>query len=120
MAKNKKPHLDYVKGLLTGRFEKVKNSNGKIREEFVPTLMNKYPPLHVLYNNNPELSRNEIMFRQSLIHGSVSIDRNEFKKTDVEKAALKKIKRDHKNSLKEAGFNPKKRLNITKPTLLRV
>lgn len=119
MAK-KTPHLDYVKGLLTGKFEKVKNTEGRIKEEFVPSIINRYPPLHILYANNPELSKNDILYRQSLIHGPVNINWNEFKKTDVEKSALKKIKRDHKNELRKAGINPKKQLNIDSSVLLKV
>lgn len=116
---SKKQRFDYVTELLTGKFEKVKNEEGRIKEEFVPSVLNKYPPLGILYKNHPELSINDILARQNLIHNPIKINRNEFKKEILEKAVLKKIKREHRNAVKKAGFDPRKRLNIAEPFTLK-
>ena len=41
-------------------------------------------------------------------------------KTEKEKFDLKKIKQEHKIKMINSGFDPKKRLNISEPSILKV
>ncbi len=124
--KHKHKQVDFVVGLLTGKFQKVETLDGRIREEFVPSILNKYQTLNGLRKDNPEVSDGELMVRQGLVSRPLRIVRTEqgnikeFAKTDAEKSELKKIKLAHRKTMREKGFDPNKRLNLTEPTILRV
>jgi len=110
--------LDFVVGLITGRTKKVKDSEGRVREEFVPNQWNKHPLISVLEKGSPDKTRMEILEKEGLVLPALNINRDVFGKTPREKRYLKKLKAEHKKALINAGFNPKKRLNVSEPMTL--
>lgn len=111
---------DYVTGLLTGKFVTVKDIHGKVHKEFRPFKVNKHPTLHSLRNVlGDKVSEDQLQIEERLRHRSLEIDRSIFEKTKEEKSFLKRVKTAHKSTLVKAGFNPRKRLNISQPHVIR-
>lgn len=103
---------DYVKALLTGRFIKKAGIDGKIKEEFVPSIINKYPTLGDLEKSNSFLTKQQILAKEALTHFDLKINRGIFQKTKEEKKALKKAKKAHFALLRKHDIDPKKKMNI--------
>lgn len=97
-----KKRTDYVVGLLSGRFS------------------NKYPTLYDLEKMNSRKTSTQVKEEQGLHLQRLHIDRAIFQKTAEDKAILKEIKAFHKASLRSNGFNPKKRMNLSKPSMMCV
>ena len=118
---NKNPHnkkdRDYVVGLLSGRTEQRRNSEGETVTVFVPKFVNKHQPLNSIFAKSLD-SMQDILIAESVHSPLVNIDRNAFRKTLKDKMLLKELKSSIKKSLMEAGFNPKKRMNVGKPLFI--
>lgn len=96
MAKKRK-QIEYVIGLITGRFEmsKTYNSDGDrvIQTIFVPTITNDNPPLSYVMKTNEELSKQQVLEKESLIYPSLIISEEDYKKkSDFEKKEIKQLK----------------------------
>ena len=120
----KRKHHDYVVSLLTGRFVtgKVQDEFGDIREiqVFEPSSVNKYPTLQQLRKDKGHrFSDDDILTYERLRNHALKVDTSVFAKTPTEKLKLIRAKREHKSTLIKAGFNPKLRLNISEPQILR-
>ena len=47
------------------------------------------------------------------------LNKNVFRKSDAEKDRLKLFRKEHTKRVREAGFNPRKRMNLTPPQHLK-
>ena len=102
---------DYVVQLLSGRVDE--------KGKFTAFKLNPNTPLgDVVRSSN--LSTHDVMVKESIWTPHVDIDKECFVKTKKEKAEFKEFKLAHNKLVRSAGFNPKKRLNITAPTTLNV
>lgn len=93
MAKKRK-QLDYVLGLISGRFEtsRTYNEDGDrvILTTFVPMVENPNAPLtYMMKTDYKDLSKQQVFQKENLIYPPLVINREEFKKTDSEKKDLK-------------------------------
>jgi hypothetical protein len=117
---------DYVMGLTTGQKKDYVDANGRVSKKFVPNIINKYAPLNNVLQNNVDKNKNSILVKESLILPPFVIERGEwgnireFQKTPYEKEQLKQIKKDHKDMLKKAGMDTKKRLNLSSPMVVSI
>lgn len=100
---------DYVTQLMTGKI------NGK--GEFVPFKTNPNASLNEIIRSSNK-SAHDILVHEGLRQPLVSLDSSVNYKSKKEKDILKKIKSEHKKALLKAGFNSKKRLNLSNPTTL--
>lgn len=102
---------DYVTQLLSGSIDE--------KGKFVPYKVNPYGLLGDLVrsSNKPV---HEIMVKEGLWNPLVDLDESVHLKTKAEKLELKELKSAHKKKLIKAGFNPKKRLNLSEPAILTV
>jgi hypothetical protein len=91
---------DYVVGLITGQ------------------IVNPYPPLKDVMLT-ALVSEDTLMVKEGLRVPSLHINKEEFKKNSKQKRFLKWLKKKHNNELRFAGINPKKRLNLNEPMVLR-
>lgn len=89
MKQNNNYKQDYVTGLLTGRL---------IGKEFLPNKLNPYPTLNEIMRDN-DLTKNEALKKENLVLPLRSINFEVFKKTDNEKLALRRAKKEYKNSI---------------------
>lgn len=96
----------FVDSLLNGKFD----DKGK----FTPYRINDNRPINEIMGNSKD-SLHEVMYRENLWPGLVDINHEEFRKSDLDKKYVKVIKNKHKQLVREAGFNPKKRLNVSEP-----
>jgi hypothetical protein len=114
---------DYVIGLITGRTEEqiIETEFGpKLIQSFVPSKRNPNPPLSQVRDERAgRFSEDQIMVYEGLRHRRMFIRYGSFAKSPKEKRELKKAKQKHKSTLIKAGFNPKQRLNISEPQVLR-
>ncbi len=117
MNKSYRNGRDPVAGLLSGRFEQRKNRDGEVVTVFIPKVLNKYRPLDEIFHKSKS-SEQEVMITEGIHPRKVSIDQKEFVKTLSEKKQLREAKAEHKKRLKKAGFTPKKRMNVSKPTFI--
>jgi hypothetical protein len=97
---------DYVIQLITGKFDE--------KGRFVPFKLNPYTSITELIRSSDK-SMHEIMVKENLWPGQVSLDRKVFSKTKAEKLEFKTIAAAHAKQMIAGGFNPKKRLNLTDP-----
>jgi hypothetical protein len=104
-------HNDYVVQLMSGRFDE--------KGKFLPFKLNPNTSITEIIRSSDK-SIQEIMVKENLWPSLVSLDKSVFVKNSSEKEDLKKIKVEHKKQLINAGFNPKKRLNLSEPTTLNV
>lgn len=119
MAKSKR-RIEYVIGLISGKFSPTKNADGKISMTFTPAIANKYSPLNLLAQLEcRNMSDDEIKIKEGLRLPLLNLNRSEFQKTEEEKALLKKLKAENKKVVRKAGFNPKFYLNANEPQILR-
>ena len=101
MAKNnRKFNDDVVIQLITGRMESYTDLSGKLQQEFIPSKVNKYGTLAQIRHNEPTLSEDALMVREGLRAPRLVINREQFQKSDFEKAELKKEKALWKLSLR--------------------
>jgi hypothetical protein len=96
MARKRK-QIEYVIGLITGRFEmsKTYNTDGDrvIQTTFVPTITNDNPPLSYVMKTNEELSRQQVLEKEALIYPSLIVSEEDYKKkSDFEKQEIKQLK----------------------------
>ena|SRR6218665_316636 len=99
---NYRTSMDYTIGLLTGRWQKKVNSEGKLVEEFVPSVRNDNRPLQELMNFTGK-ALDEILIEVGLRQPLVSIDQEEFHKTPAERNLLKKHKKEYRERIKLTG-----------------
>lgn len=97
---------DYVIQLTTGRFDE--------KGKFTPFKINPYTSLVDIVRSS-DRSIHEIMVKEQLWPSHVNVDRKIFHKTKAEKHEFKMIQLAHNKDMVKAGFNPKRRLNITEP-----
>lgn len=102
---------DYVTQLLSGTIDE--------KGKFVPYKVNPYGLLGDLVRSSNK-PMHEVMVAEGLWLPHVAHNGDVHKKTKAEKLELKELKSAHKKSLIKAGFNPKKRLNISEPAILTV
>jgi len=102
---------DYVTQLLTGSIDE--------KGKFVPYKVNPYGLLTDLLRSSNKPTH-QIMVSEGLWLPHVEHNTDVHKKTKAEKKELKEIISAHKKSLIKAGFNPKKRLNLSEPTIIIV
>ena len=117
--RNRKRRSDYVVDLISGRMQKERDSTGKLVEVFVPRKRNPYPTITSLLRDADDTSHQGVLEKEGLIQPYMHIQYAVFKKKPREQRYLKKLKRIHKKRLMKAGFDPKKRLNISEPMVLR-
>lgn len=121
--KRKKRNDNYVIGLLSGRIGNVTVNTldgPKLVQVFKPFKFNPNPTLHEIRKNRGEkFTEDQTMIYEGLRHRRIFINYDEFAKNDEEKLALKEAKSKHKSTLIKLGFNPKFRLNISEPQILR-
>jgi len=117
--KKKYKDQDPVIGLISGRMVPEKDAEGKVVMVFRPMKRNPHPTLRELRKIKSHRTEDDILSFERLRLMPLSIDWECFAKSDAEKAALKKAKKEHKSTLVKAGFNPSLRLNIGKPQVLR-
>lgn len=114
---NNKRDRDYVVGLLSGRTEQRKNRDGDVVTVFIPKQTNKHQPLDTIYAKTKK-SQIEILIAEGVQQPMMNINQQEFVKTSSERELLKTLKRELKESLIKAGFNPKTRMNASKPVFI--
>jgi hypothetical protein len=109
MSKKKNNFNDgnsFVDSLLNGKFD----GKGK----FVPFRINENRPINEIRENTKD-ALHDIMYRENLWPSLVDINHEEFRKSELDKKYVKGVKNRHKQLVREAGFNPKTRLNISEP-----
>lgn len=92
MAKKKK--MDYVIGLITGRFETVRKGD-KLEQHFVPMVSNPNDSITSIMKKDTEISRQSVLEKEGLIQPPLIINRGEFVKSEYEKDMLKRMKSIH-------------------------
>lgn len=102
MQKNYRTAMDYTIGLLTGRWQKKVNSEGKLVDEFVPATRNENRPLQELMGFTGR-DLNEVLMDVGLRHPLTNINQEEFRKTSHEKWLLKKFKKEYRERIKLTG-----------------
>lgn len=116
-VKSNKRDRDYVVGLLSGRTESRRTRDGETVTVFLPKISNKHQPLDTIFAKTNK-SIQDIFITEGVHQPRLNIDQNEFVKTSDERTVLKKLKAAVKSSVVKAGFNPKKRMNETKPVFV--
>lgn len=109
MSKKKQNFNDgnsFVDSLLNGKFDD--------KGRFVPYRINENRPIKEIKENTKD-PIHEIMYRENLWPGLVDINYEEFRKSDLDKKYVKAVKNKHKQLVREAGFDPNKRLNVSEP-----
>ena len=114
MSKFKRNNWGII-GNITGKF--VKNKKGV--QEFVPNFTHKYLPIPQIMRMRPDKSKGEIMLEEGLIVPPLVKDSSVFKKNRKEKSLVKSLKKLHNRTLRESGFDPKKRLNLSSPSVMK-
>lgn len=109
MAKKKNNVNDgnsFVDSLLNGRFDD--------KGRFVPYRTNDNRPISEIKENTKD-PVHDIMYRENLWPDLVDINYDEFRKSDLDKKYVKGVKNRHKQLVRESGYDPKHRLNISEP-----
>jgi len=121
MSNNRKgQHKDFVIGLISGRMVNETDKEGKVTSVFQAQLKNKNPRMHDVFRHEGlTKSEDQIMVEQSLRNPALVLDKSIYIKTESEKLRLKRMKMENKAELIKAGFNPRKRMNVDLPQLLR-
>lgn len=101
----KKKQFDYVVSLISGRFQGT---------TFIPQTENPNPPLAYLrkVGQTSDITEDQLLVNEGLRIPLLTLNRGEFQKSNKERRNLKYAKKVHNRLLRNAGFNPKKVLNI--------
>lgn len=105
-------HVDFVVGLLTGKYQERRRRDGTTYQAFIPKITNKYPPLGHIFSKDRRAEQ-DILVAERVHPPKLEINQREYKKTDAERSLLLSLKKQHKEALKKAGLNHKNRMNVT-------
>lgn len=120
MAQQRRKGQDYVVSLLSGRYVTRVNIEGRAEQVWMPMKENPYATLAKVMHLKPAtMSEDDVMVLERLRLRPVTLDQSVFAKTTIEKKEFKRLKKEHRASMKKAGFDPSRRLNISEPQRLK-
>lgn len=102
---------DYVIQLISGRTDE--------KGDFKPFKENPNKPIDKIIDSSDD-TIHDIMVKETIWLPLVKLSKEQFVKTFEEKQTLKEMKKEHKLLVNSAGFNAKKRLNVTDPQTIIV
>lgn len=105
LKKPQKQYYDnYCLQLLSGKFESVKDNEGRVYQVFTPQKTNKYPPLSQLVRGrmlqDTNISKQQILEDEDFVLPALIKNQEIFIKTKDEKEVSKKLKKAYKAELK--------------------